>query len=259
MRDGRITTVVINRPQKLNALNYVAIDMLMAVLDRLESDANVRAIILTGKGDRAFSAGADIDDVAGSISQNTETALREVVARGQRLTRRIENYPKPIIVAVNGIAFGAGCEITEAAPLAIASHLASFAKPEIKLGFPPPFGGTQRLAKHIGRKRALEMILTGDAIDAKRADGLGIVNYVVPHSDLLAEAHLLAERVIRHSPIAVTSCLAAVTGGCNVSGDQGLALEAAWFATAISSDDAVTGLSAFTTRHRRLSNDRANL
>lgn len=135
--------------------------------------------MLTGAGTRAFGAGADIADLGGSIERGPESARQEIVVRGQGLTRRIENLPKPIIVAVNGLAFGAGCEITEAVPLAIASDDALFAKSEIKLGFPPPFGGTQRLPRHIGRKRALEMILTGDAIDAQRASALGLVNKVV--------------------------------------------------------------------------------
>ena len=169
VKAGRVTTLVINRPDKLNALNYAGIDALMVALSVIEADKQVRAVVLTGAGDRAFSAGADIADLAGSIGKGVETALREIVGRGQGLTRRIEMFPKPIIVAVNGLAYGGGCEITEAAPLAIASQHATFAKPEIKLGFPPPFGGSQRLPRHIGRKRGLEMILTGDVIDSDRA------------------------------------------------------------------------------------------
>ena len=255
IRRGRITTLVINRPDKLNALNYPAIDMLSAALDEIEGDDEIRAVVLTGAGDRAFSAGADIDDVAGSIGRGVQTALREVVARGQGFTRRIENFPKPIIAAVNGLAFGGGCELTEAAPLAIASHQATFAKPEIRLGFPPPFGGSQRLAKHIGRKRALEMILTGDAIGAARAAEIGIVNYVVEHGDLLDEAHSLAERVIRHPSLVVTACLAAVTRGFSLPIDQGLALEAGWFATAVSGDQPPDGLLAFVNRHEHATSE----
>ena len=134
---------------------------------------------------RAFSAGADIPSLAASIAGGTERALREIVRRGHGLTRRIEEFPKPVIVAVNGLAYGGGCEITEAAPLAIAAEHATFAKPEIILGFPPPFGGSQRLPRHIGRKRALEMILTGDPIPAGLAAEIGLVNAVVPADKLL--------------------------------------------------------------------------
>ena len=128
-----------------------------------------------GSGDRAFSAGADIAEFAGSVEAGVERALRDFVRRGQRLTRHIEGYTKPLIAAVNGIAFGAGCEISEAAPLALASDRARFAKPEIRLGFPPPFGGTQRLPRLIGRKRALQMILTAEPIDAKQAVDIGLI------------------------------------------------------------------------------------
>ena len=246
--DHRVATVMLDRPSKLNALDYDTIDRLMALLDSFELNSDVRAIILTGRGDRAFSAGADIADLARSIRGGQERALGEVIQRGQGLTRRIENYPKPIIVAVNGLAYGGGCEVTEAASLAIASERATFAKPEIALGFPPPFGGSQRLPRHAGRKRALEMILTGDPIDAQRAYEIGLVNRVVPHDALLDEARALADRVIRHSPTAVTACLAAVTRGINVPIDEGLAVEASWFAVTVHSEGVERGLNNFLDR-----------
>lgn len=247
--DG-IATVTIDRQHKLNALDYQTIHELRAALDSLDDDDSVRAVILTGAGDRAFSAGADIADLAGSIRGGVQRALREVVQRGQGLTRRIETFPKPIIVAVNGLAYGAGCEITEAAPLALASDRATFAKPEISLGFPPPFGGSQRLARHVGRKRALELILTGDPISAERAVEIGLVNGVVPHDRLLAEATALAARIVRHAATAVSACLAAVTRGLNVPIDEGLAVEAAWFATTVPSRGVEEGLSRFLDRPR---------
>src|SRR6266481_7721171 len=177
---GPVALVTLNRPQKLNALDYALIDRLMAVLDSIEADEDVRAVILTGAGDRAFSSGADIACFAPSVRRGPAAALREFVLRGQRLTRRIENFPKPIIAAVNGLAHGAGCEITEAAPLALASERASFCKAEINLGFAPPFGGSQRLPRLIGRKRALRMILSAEPITASEACALGLVNDVVP-------------------------------------------------------------------------------
>jgi enoyl-CoA hydratase len=165
--------------------------------------------------------------------------------RGQAMTRRIENYPKPIIAAVNGIAFGGGCETMEACSLAIAAEHASFAKPEIRLGFPPPFGGTQRLPRHIGRKRANEMILTGEAISAEEALLIGLINHVVPAHDLLPACLRMADLIAANSAVAVTASLRAVTRGLNVSIDEGLAIEAAQFMIAAASQDAREGTAAF--------------
>ncbi|HVL73146.1 MAG TPA: crotonase/enoyl-CoA hydratase family protein [Beijerinckiaceae bacterium] len=237
-----------NRPEKLNALDYATLDELSGHLDDIEIDPATRVVVLTGAGDRAFSAGADIGGFAGSVERGVEAALREFVRRGQRLTSRIETYPKPIVAAVNGIAFGGGCEITEAAPLAIASERAQFGKPEIRLGFPPPFGGTQRLPRHVGRKRALAMILTGDPIPAREAAAIGLVNKVVPHDELLAEAHALARRIARHSPLAVAACLASVTRGINLPIDEGLAVEAAQFGRMVPTRDIREGIAAFLER-----------
>ncbi|MGQ4431972.1 enoyl-CoA hydratase-related protein [Streptomyces sp. SAS_260] len=161
------------------------------------------------------------------------------------MTRRIEEFPKPVIVAVNGLAYGGGCEIIEAAPLAIAAEHATFAKPEITLGFPPPFGGSQRLPRHVGRKRGLEMILTGDPIPAARAAELGLVNTVVPAGALLEAGKELAGRIIRHAPTAVAACLRAVTRGVNLPIDEGLAVEAACFAATVPTDGVRTGLRRF--------------
>jgi enoyl-CoA hydratase len=250
-RDGAIVTVTIDRESKLNALDYATIESLLKTFDELEADDLVRAVILTGAGQRAFSAGADIPVLAESIAGGIEQALREFVRRGQGLTRRIETFPKPVIAAVNGLAFGAGCEIAEAAPLALAADHATFAKPEIRLGFPPPFGGSQRLPRHVGRKRALEMILTGEPVRAARAAEIGLVNHVVPADSLLAEAASLAERIILHSAAAVTACLSAVTRGINLPIDEALAIEGSWFAFAASTGDVTGDLRRFLTRKRR--------
>lgn len=249
VRDG-IAVLTLNRPDKLNAIDYALIDALIGALDGLEADPAVRAVILTGAGERAFSAGADIAEFAGSVEAGPEAALRDFVRRGQCLTRRIESCPKPVIVAVNGIAFGAGCEITEAAPLALASDRARFAKPEIRLGFPPPFGGTQRLPRLIGRKRALRMILGAEPIDAAEAARLGLVNEVVPHEQLLAHARSLATQISRHSPAAVAACLRSVTRGLNLSIDEGLAVEAAQFAAMVPTPDIRRGIEGFLARQR---------
>ncbi|MGN9843525.1 crotonase/enoyl-CoA hydratase family protein [Nonomuraea sp. H19] len=247
-REDQVVVVTIDREQKLNALDYPTIDALLAQLDLIDSDDSIRAVILTGAGRKAFSAGADIPSLASSIAGGPERALREIVRRGHGLTRRIEEFPKPVIVAVNGLAYGGGCEITEAAPLAIAAEHAAFAKPEITLGFPPPFGGSQRLPRHVGRKRGLEMILTGDPIPAAQAAELGIVNTVVPADELLDAARDLAARIIRHAPTAVAACLRAVTRGINLPIDEGLAVEAANFAATVPTDGVRTGLQRFLDR-----------
>jgi enoyl-CoA hydratase len=245
---GTVTLLTLNRPHKLNALDYDLIHKLKTLLDELEEDDDVRAIVLTGAGDRAFSAGADIACFAASVRRGQAAALREFVRRGQRLTARIETFPKPIIVAVNGLAHGGGCEITEAAPLAIASDRAEFCKAEINLGFAPPFGGTQRLPRLIGRKRALRMLLTAEVISASQACGYGLVNEVVAHEELLEVAIGLARTIAGKSPLAIAACIGSVTRGINVPIDEGLAIEASYFARMVGTHDIEEGISAWLER-----------
>ncbi|MDJ0896621.1 MAG: crotonase/enoyl-CoA hydratase family protein [Alphaproteobacteria bacterium] len=249
-RREAVALLTLNRPEKLNALNYELIDTLMARLDEVERNDQIRAAVLTGAGDRAFSSGADIAGFAPSVRVGQAVALREFVRRGQRMTARIEAFPKPIIVAVNGLAHGGGSEITEAAPLAIASERAEFCKAEISLGFAPPFGGSQRLPRLIGRKRALRMILTGEPITAAEARDFGMINDVVPHDDLLEKALELAEKIVQKSPLAVAACLGSVTRGLNVSIDEGLAIEASFFAQMVPTRDIQEGISAFLEKRR---------
>jgi len=219
---NRIALLTLNRPERLNALSYALIDALMAALDRVETDADVRAVIITGAGERAFSAGADIHEFTESVGQGRATALRDFVRRGQAMTARLEAFRKPVIAAVNGLAFGGGCEITEAVHLAIASERASFAKPEIRLGMPPTFGGTQRLPRLVGRKRGLE---------------------------LLPQARALAQRIIRHGPDVVAAVITAATRGLNMAIAEGLQVESEQFASLVGSRDLEQGLAAW--RERR--------
>ena len=246
--DNSIAVLTLNRPHKLNALNYALIDRLIAALDGIEAAPDLRAIILTGAGDRAFSAGADIHEFSASVGRGPETAVREFVRRGQAMTARLEAFPKPVIAAVNGLAFGGGCEITEAVHLAVASDQALFAKPEINLGMPPTFGGTQRLPRLAGRKRALELLLTGTPFPAAHALDIGLVNQVVPHDEVLPRAKDLAQRILGHSPLAVSAILAAVTRGLNVSIDEGLQIESAQFARMAPTQDLREGLAAWIDR-----------
>jgi enoyl-CoA hydratase len=217
-----IALITLNRPNRLNALNYELIDRLMVLLDSIEVAADVRAVILTGAGERAFSAGADIHEFSQSVQNGTNTAVRDFVRRGQTMTARLEAFPKPVIAAVNGLAFGGGCEITEAVHLAIASDTALFGKPEINLGMPPTFGGTQRLPRLAGRKRALELLLTGDPFTPQRALDMGLINQVVPQEDLLTACRDLARRILRHSSLAANAIITAVTRGLNMSIAEGL-------------------------------------
>jgi enoyl-CoA hydratase len=243
-----IATLTLNRPERLNAINYALADRLMALLDVIETDGDVRAVILTGAGERAFSAGGDIHEFSASVRAGGQAPIRDFVRRGQAMTARLEAYSKPVIVAVNGIAFGGGCEITEAAPLAIASERAIFAKPEINLGMPPTFGGTQRLPRVAGRKRALELLLTGDRFSPARALELGLVNAVVPHDDLMPAARALAARILRHSPLAVAGILTAVTRGINLPIAEGLQVESEQFARMVPTADLREGLEAWMAR-----------
>jgi enoyl-CoA hydratase/carnithine racemase len=223
------------------------IDELMALLDVIEADPDVRAVILTGNG-RAFSAGADIPEFAKSVRAGVDVAARDFVRRGQTMTARLEAFTKPIIAAVNGIAFGGGCEITEAVHIAIASDRAIFAKPEINIGMPPTFGGTQRLPRLAGRKRALELLLTGDTFSPQRAFDMGLVNKVVAHDELLNASHDMAQRIVRHSSLAVASILTAVTRGINASIGEGLQIESEQFARVAPTHDLREGLDAWIVR-----------
>lgn len=247
---GRVALLTLNRPEKLNALNYATNDLLLRLLDEIERDDRFGAVILTGAGDRAFSAGGDIHEFTQSIKSGVDIATREFVRRGQAMTSRLETFPKPVIAAVNGLAFGGGCEITEAVHLAVASEDALFAKPEIKIGIPPTFGGTQRLPRLAGRKRALEYLLTGDPFTAQRAYELGIVNLVVPRGEVMEAAFALAERIIRHSPLAAARIITAVTRGLNATISEGLQIETEQFARMAASNDVTEGLNAWIERRQ---------
>lgn len=246
--EGAIALLTLNRPEKLNALNYETIDRLLELLDLIECDPLVQAIIVTGAGDRAFSAGGDIHEFAQSVKAGVDIAVKDFCRRGQTMTARLEAFPKPIIAAVNGLAFGGGCEITEAVHLAVASEEALFAKPEINIGIPPTFGGTQRLPRLAGRKRALELLLTGDTFSPQRAYEMGLVNKVVPHDQLLPAAFDLAARIIRHSPLVAARIITAVTRGINTTIEEGLLIEREQFARMAATSDVHEGLDAWIAR-----------
>lgn len=247
-KESAIALLTLNRPEKLNALNYATNDRLLQLLDDIEDDPAIRAVVLTGAGERAFSAGGDIHEFTQSIRAGVDISIKAFCKRGQTMTARLESFSKPIIAAVNGIAFGGGCEITEAVHLAVASEASIFAKPEIKIGIPPTFGGTQRLPRLAGRKRALELLLTGDAFSPQRAYEMGLVNSVVPHDQLLPTAFALAKRIISHSPLAASRIITAVTRGINTSIEEGLMIEREQFARMAATNDVHEGLNAWIAR-----------
>lgn len=247
-RNGPVALLTLNRPEKLNALDYATNDLILAHLNELEADDGTRAVVITGAGRRAFSAGGDIHEFSRTIAEGIDVAVREFCQRGQRMTARLENFPKPVIAAVNGLAYGGGCEITEAVHLAVACESALFAKPEINIGIPPTFGGTQRLPRLAGRKRALELLLTGDSFSAHRAHELGLVNQVVTDGSELEAAFALAERILRHSPLAASRILTAVTRGLNTTISEGLRIEQEQFARMAATRDVHEGLTGWIER-----------
>ena len=231
----------LNRPEKFNALSREMIFALSEIFANLESQTDLRAIVLTGAGDRSFCAGTDIGELGGL----DKDGAREVSERGQALCNQIESCGMPVIAAVNGIAAGGGCELALACHLRIASADAQFSLPETKLGIIPGYGGTQRLAREIGHGRALEMILTGRTVSAAEALRFGLINSIVSAGDLLAKAESLAREIANLAPLAIRACLEAVTRGAELPLLEGLALEAKLFASLFASDDVREGTRAF--------------
>ena len=238
---GAVRWVRVNRPDKLNALNREVLAELEAVLAAAREDTAVRALVLTGTGEKAFVAGADITEFQGLSAGQAEALSR----RGQQLFDAIEGSPIPVIAAVNGFALGGGCELAMACHLRFASSNSRFGQPEVKLGLIPGYGGTQRLPRLVGRGRALELLLTGAMIDAATAHAWGLVNRVVEPGELRDATQTIAEAILAVSPVAVAHCLAAVTGGDGQPIGRGLELEASLFGRCATSEDMREGVAAF--------------
>jgi enoyl-CoA hydratase len=238
--DDRVATITINRPEKLNALNAATIGELDAVAREIRTRADVAGAVLTGAG-RAFVAGADISE----LSEQTPLQARARALRGQEAFRQFETCPKPIVAAVNGFAFGGGCELAMACHMRIASDAAKFGQPEVKLGTAPGYGGTQRLPRLVGRGRALELLLTGATIDAAEAWRIGLVNRVVPAANLMETSRALVLQVMANGPLAVAACIDAVDKGLDMPLVDGLALEAAHFGILAATSDMGEGTRAF--------------
>ena len=239
-----VTVITMNRPP-LNVLNQQAMDELERALLSAGDDPEVRVVILTGAGEKAFIAGADIAEIQAMVSKGPLSAREAFALRGQRLVTGIERLGKPVIAAVNGYALGGGCEIIEACHVAIAAENARFGQPEVNLGFNPCWGGTQRLPALVGKKRALLMQLTGQMIDAHEAYRIGLVNQVVAPSELIPAAQRLATSIAEKSPVAMRLILEAVNHGSEMALDDALRYEADLFGLACPTKDIQEGLNAF--------------
>ena len=236
----RIATLTVNRPDKLNALNGATIGELGTAIDELQSRDDVAGIILTGAG-RAFIAGADISELVGLSALDG----RRLARRGQEIFRRFETSPKPTVAAVNGFALGGGCELAMSCHMRMASEAAKFGQPEVKLGVIPGYGGTQRLPRLVGRGRALQLLLTGEIIDAQEAYRIGLVNRVVPADQLLSTAAAMIQQILMNAPLGVAACIDAVDRGLQLPLDDALAFEATQFGVLIATSDTAEGTRAF--------------
>ncbi len=238
--DG-IAFITINRPLKLNALNAATITELNDAFSNVETGSDIRALIVTGVGDKAFVAGADINE----LSEMSAVEAQQISMRGQKTFRRLELMNKPSIAAINGFALGGGLELAMACTLRIASANAKFGQPEVKLGILAGYGGTQRLPRLVGSGRALEMLLTGDPIDAAEAHHIGLVNQVVAPDRLIGAARDLLKRILSNGPIAIGLTMQAVDIGLNSGLEEGLRFEATAFGLAAATEDRIEGTRAF--------------
>jgi enoyl-CoA hydratase/carnithine racemase len=240
-KKNSIAYVTLNRPKVLNALSGKTWQELRAVFEDARDDASVRGVILTGAGDKAFIAGADISELAKVSAVQAE----ESSSSGQDVLNLIENLGKPVIAAINGFALGGGCETAMACTIRLASESAKFGQPEVKLGVIPGGGGTQRLPRLIGKGRALQLILTGEIISASEAYRIGLVNQVLPAAELIPQAEALLREIFANAPLAIKYSLEAVNKGMETSQSEGQALEASFFGLCAGTEDKSEGTRAF--------------
>jgi enoyl-CoA hydratase len=241
-RDGAVAVITLNRPNVLNALSIALLGELSSALLEIQRDESVRAVVITGAGEKAFAAGADI----GELNALPNAVAGAHQARlGQGITRTIERLRAPVIMAVNGFALGGGCEIAMAGDIRIASENAKFGQPEVNLGIIPGYGGTQRTTRLLGKGMAMYLCLSGEMIDAREAHRIGLVEKVVPLPELMTEAKRLANVIASKAPLAIESCKRAIHGGAHLSIDDALELEALAFGTLMDTVDFKEGTAAF--------------
>jgi enoyl-CoA hydratase/carnithine racemase len=240
-KKNAIAYVTVNRPKVLNALNGTTIEELRSAFHELKHDASIRVVILTGAGEKAFVAGADI----GELAQRDPVSGKEFALRGQNVLNLIENLGKPVIACVNGFALGGGCELALACTMRLASDNARFGQPEVKLGILPGYGGTQRLPRLVGKGLAMQMVLAGEMITAQEAHRIGLVNEVTAAAELIPRAEAIAAKIIGNAPLAVQYCMEAVNKGMEMTLAEGLFLEAALFGVCCATEDKKEGTAAF--------------
>jgi enoyl-CoA hydratase/carnithine racemase len=240
-KKGAIAYVTVNRPKVLNALNQRTWEDLRAAFELARTDADVRGVILTGAGDKAFIAGADI----GELARITAVEAERSSSYGQEVLNLVENLGKPVIAAVNGFALGGGCETAMACTIRVAAESAKFGQPEVKLGIIPGGGGTQRLPRLVGKGRALQLILSGEIISAQEAYRIGLVNEVVPAADLIKRGEAILKQIFSNAPLAVKYSLEAVNRGLETSQAEGQSLEASLFGLCAGTEDKKEGTQAF--------------
>jgi enoyl-CoA hydratase len=236
-----IAYVTVNRPVVRNALNAQTVWDLKTAFEMAQNDEDVRVVILSGSGDKAFVAGADINELA----VQTPVSGRDYGLAGQAVFNYIEQLGKPVIAAINGYALGGGCELAMACTFRIASENAMLGQPEVKLGIIPGYGGSQRLPRLVGKGIALQILLTGEMVPASEALRIGLVNQVVPAADLISTAESIARKIMANGPVAVRLCLEAVNRGLEMTQEEGLFLEATLFGLTCATEDMKEGLHAF--------------
>src|SRR5262250_3505658 len=240
-KKNSIAYVTVNRPKVLNALNMATMEELRSAFTDIKNDAAIRVAILTGSGEKAFIAGADI----GELSKHDAVSGKEYTHRGQSVLDLIENLGKPVIACINGFALGGGCEIAMACTMRLASENAKLGQPEVKLGIIPGYGGSQRLPRLVGKGLAMQLVLTGEMVTAQEAHRIGLVNEVAAVAELIPRAEAIAEKIIANAPLAVQYAMEAVNKGMEMTLAEGLYLEAALFGVCCATDDKTEGTTAF--------------
>ena len=240
-KKNAIAYVTVNRPKVLNALNMATMEELRTAFHGIKNDAAIRVVIMTGAGEKAFIAGADI----GELAKHDAVSGKEYTHRGQSVLNLIENLGKPVIACINGFALGGGCEIAMACTMRLASDNAKLGQPEVKLGIIPGYGGSQRLPRLVGKGLAMQYILTGEPVSAQEAYRIGLVNEVVAAAELMPRAEAIAHKIIANAPLAVQYAMEAVNKGLDMTLAEGLYLEAVLFAVSCSTEDKKEGTTAF--------------